>query len=89
MPSSEFLRWQRYAEEEPFGQPWENWLMARPAFDFAMAHTGKGRPKPRFDSYLYKGPAALAREKSARVDSFVNFLERKSGTQSGTQTGSD
>lgn len=77
MPVSEFGRWMAYAEEEPFGQPWENWLMAVQAWQFACAHTGNGKNPPKFQNFMYKGPAARERDAQRKVDSFVSFLEGK------------
>lgn len=72
MPLSYFERWVMYEQEEPFGQPWENWLMAVPAHQFA--HVNSKRP-PNFKDFYFKGRAAREAEEKSRVDNFFEFLE--------------
>lgn len=56
MSSSEFSDWMTFSEDEPFGAPWENWLMAIPAYQFACANTPKNKPRPEFKKLLWESP---------------------------------
>lgn len=76
MTSSEFSDWMTFAQEEPFGAEWENWLMAIPAHMFASAHSKKGS-SPEFKKFFYAGPEAKEKEKQANVKRFVSFLDSK------------
>ncbi len=76
MTSSEFSDWMAFAEEEPFGAEWENWLMAIPAHMFASAHSKKGQA-PDFQKFFYAGPEAQQKQKTANAKQFISFLESK------------
>jgi len=75
MPASEFNRWKEYSAEEPFGQPWENWLMAVTAQMFAKVHRGKGGQAPTLDDFMYKGPAKIAEKEQQKIDRLMAFFD--------------
>ena len=73
MPSSLFQKWSEFERVEPFGQPWENWLMAVPAFDFAQVHKAKGK-MIQFGQYMYVPTEEKMRAKEKK---FISFLQAK------------
>ena len=77
MPVSEFDQWVEYDTEEPFGQPWDNWLMAVQGHLFASANTAKGKTAPTIESFFYKGKSDRVKAVEDKADVFVNFLEGK------------
>ena len=77
MSSREYDEWRRYEQAEPFGQPWDNWLMAVQGQMFASAHTAKGKSPPQIKDFFYKGPDDRKVEADTKADIFVNFLEGK------------
>ena len=77
MPSSEFSDWLEFAQEEPFGAPWENWLMAVPAHMFASANTSKKKAPPKMEKFFFAGPRRRAQMKKKRVGGFLSMLTGK------------
>lgn len=77
MGSREFSDWQEFAREEPFGAPWENWLMARIAHLFAVANTSKKRKPPEFKTFFFMGPRAQEKQKEKRVGGLLSMLQGK------------
>jgi len=71
MPASVFDQWRAYYQAEPFGQPWENWLMAVPAHILATVHSKKGA-SPKMKDFFYEDPAV---KKERQTKQFFHFLE--------------
>jgi hypothetical protein len=71
MPSSLLKKWIEYHRLEPFGQPWENWLMAVPAHMFASVHSKKGAVPP-FKDFVYVDPMT---EEIEKQKAFIGFLD--------------
>lgn len=71
MPASQFDSWIAYSKEEPFGNPWENWLMATPALMFAQVHSKRGET-PMLKDFFYES-AEAKRERQQKE--FIRFLE--------------
>ena len=76
MARAEFSDWMTFAEEEPFGAEWDNWLMAIPSHMFASAHSKKGQA-PEFRKFFYSGPEAKEKEKATNAKRFISFLDSK------------
>lgn len=71
MPARLLDEWVAYYDIEPFGKPWENWLMAVPAHMTAAIHSKKGQT-PKLSSFIYEHPDA---KKERETLEFFNFLE--------------
>ena len=71
MPIRIFNQWLAYSKLEPFGQPWENYLMAVPAYQFGVASFEK---PVDFKSYFY---CDEERNKEAKLEEFFSFLDAK------------
>lgn len=76
MPSSLLKKWIEYNRVEPFGQPWENWLMAIPAHMFAQANSKKGS-EPPFKEFIYVDPETARIEKQKAFIGFLDHFEPK------------
>ena len=77
MPSSAFSEWMEYSELEPFGQPWDNWLMAVNSWQFACAHSDPKKPRPKFQNYFYEAEQDKALRKQAETRQFFDWLDSK------------
>lgn len=71
MPSTLLDEWVEYARLEPFGHPWENWLMAIPAHMYASVKSKKGR-EPSLQSFYYEDSQS---KKEREQSQFLHFLD--------------
>lgn len=55
LSASDYESWKLYYKEEPFGNPWQNWLMAMQTNIIARAHF-KREHRPKFTDYFYEDP---------------------------------
>lgn len=76
MPASLYQRWQDYARIEPFGQPWENWLMSVPATMFKQVHSRKGQIVQMKD-FMYEDPQSKKERESNELMDFFDRFEPK------------
>lgn len=77
MPSSEYEDWRLFHQEEPFGAPWENLMMAWPTAVYVAANTRKGKKAPGVSDFMYRGPEAQAKKKRADNQAFLMRLDSK------------
>lgn len=74
MSAQQLQKWLDYARQEPFGQPWENWLMAIPAHMYASVHTGKNRAPPKFEKFFHVDTESKRQKDTAE---FLTWLDSK------------
>lgn len=78
MPASLLYKWMDFERLEPFGQPWQNWLMAVPAVDFASVHAKKGTQISLKD-YIYEDKQSKIERQNAELFTFFDAKVDKHG----------
>ncbi|MFW0776204.1 MAG: phage tail assembly protein T [Rickettsiales bacterium] len=76
MPASLYSRWQDYSRIEPFGQPWENWLMSVPATMFKQVHSRKGTVV-KMQDFTYEDEKSKRDREAADLMAFFDAFEPK------------
>lgn len=71
MPSSLLDKWYDFHRLEPFGQQWQNWLMAVPLSNFVKVHSKKGTVVKASD-YFYEDEQS---KKDREQATFIKFLD--------------
>lgn len=73
IPSSVMDKWMDFYRLEPFGQQWENWLMAVPTSAFAQVHAKKGSIV-KMNDYFYVDEQTKEEEK---LGSLLSLFDSK------------
>ena len=76
MPVSLLNKWLDFYRLEPFGQEWENWLMARPTHLFAMANCKKGS-KIAIKDFMYEDPQSTKERQAEELMMFFDNVNKK------------
>jgi hypothetical protein len=78
MSSSLLHRWREFERVEPFGGPWENWLMAVPASDFASVYARKG-VQVKVSDYMYEDAQDKKERQTANLFTWLDAKVDKNG----------
>lgn len=76
MPVSLMNKWLDFYRLEPFGQEWENWLMARPTHLFAQVHGKKGS-KISVQDFMYEDSQSKRDREAEEFMSFLDAFDKK------------
>lgn len=76
MPYSALCKWEDYARIEPFGNPWDNWLMAVPATMFSQVHSKKGAT-PKMTDFMYEDAETKKQREAEQLMHFFDTFEPK------------
>ena len=76
MPVSLLTKWLDFYRLEPFGQEWENWLMARPTQLFASVHGKKGS-RVSVKDFMYEDSESKRDREAEEFFLFMDGHEKK------------
>ena len=76
MPVSLLNKWLDFYRLEPFGQEWENWLMARPTHLFASVHGKKGS-KIAIRDFMYEDTESAKDRQAEELMMFFDNVDKK------------
>lgn len=78
MPVSLLNKWLDFYRLEPFGQEWENWLMARPAHMFAQVNSRKGSIVSVQDFMYVDSVTKKEQDENIAAENMFKFFDKRS-----------